>query len=289
MINYNDLLPDRPIAFNRDFVNLGIGITGALFLSQAVYWHKRTKNNDKWFYKVFEEWQEEIGLTRREFETARERLKAKGYIEEQKKGIPAKLYYRICPDKIVQDLQASMLQTSMLQTSMSESCILECENDTNCNAQTVQPVVSESCIIYTDITQENTKDTTSDITTIKKQKKTTESENILLISKEIVGYLNSKLGTHYKHTSVETIKKIKARLKEGFTVDDFKTVIDKKVLLWKNDIKMSAYLRPETLFGTKFESYLNEIVSSAKVMSANGVLGEKTARGFNAVQEFLND
>ena len=53
---------------------------------------------------------------------------------------------------------------------------------------------------------------------------------------------------------------IKARLDEGYTVDDFKTVIDKKVKAWKDDPKMSAYLRPETLFRpSHFESYLNEI------------------------------
>lgn len=283
MINYNDLLPDRPIAFNRDFVNLGVGITGALFLSQAVYWHKRTKDTNKWFYKTFEEWQEEIGLTRREFETARERLKAKGYIEEQKKGIPSKLYYRICPERIIQDLQASMLQASMLQASMHESYKQEGANRTVSGEQIVQTLVSETSNLYTDNTQEITKDITSEITPSKKQ------DSVLLYSKEIIDYLNERLGTHYKHTSVETVKKIKARLNEGFTVEDFKTVIDKKVMLWKNDPKMSAYLRPETLFGNKFESYLNEIVSSAKAMSASGVLSEKVAKGASAIEEFLND
>ena len=116
-----------------------------------------------------------------------------------------------------------------------------------------------------------------------------ERDTMSDIFREIISYLNAKAETSYKASTEKTKTLIKARLKEGFTVEDFKTVIDKKVLLWKNDIKMSAYLRPETLFGTKFESYLNEIVSSAKVMSANGVLSEKTARGFNAVQEFLND
>ena len=51
---------------------------------------------------------------------------------------------------------------------------------------------------------------------------------------------------------------IRARLREGFTVDDFKTVIDKKARAWLGNRDMQKYLRPETLFGTKFESYLNE-------------------------------
>lgn len=72
----------------------------------------------------------------------------------------------------------------------------------------------------------------------------------------VVEYLNQKAGKKYKSTTKATQSHINARLSEGFTVDDFKTVIDKKVKEWKGT-KMDAYLRPETLFGTKFEGYLN--------------------------------
>ena len=75
---------------------------------------------------------------------------------------------------------------------------------------------------------------------------------------EIISYLNQKLGTKYSHTSRDTKKHIQARSREGFTLDDFKHVIDVKVSEWGNDSKMSSYLRPKTLFGTKFESYLNQ-------------------------------
>ena len=73
----------------------------------------------------------------------------------------------------------------------------------------------------------------------------------------IVEYLNQKVGTKYKSSSKKTQTCIHARLAEGFTLDDFKTVIDKKCADWLNDPKMEQYLRPETLFGTKFEGYLN--------------------------------
>ena len=53
-------------------------------------------------------------------------------------------------------------------------------------------------------------------------------------------------------------------MKEGFTVDDFKTVIKKKFDEWGNDKQMSKYLRPETLFGTKFEGYLNQKSTASK-------------------------
>lgn len=76
--------------------------------------------------------------------------------------------------------------------------------------------------------------------------------------KEIIDHLNSRAKTKYRHTTEKTKKLIKGRFREGFTLDDFKTVIDIKTSQWINDQKMSTYLRPETLFGTKFESYLNE-------------------------------
>lgn len=78
--------------------------------------------------------------------------------------------------------------------------------------------------------------------------------------KTIVGYLNEKTKSAYRTTTRETKRLIKARLNEGFTVDDFKTVIDKKTAVWFNDTKMKNYLRPTTLFGPKFEEYLNEKV-----------------------------
>lgn len=72
----------------------------------------------------------------------------------------------------------------------------------------------------------------------------------------IVDYLNDKAGTSFKSTTKKTQSLINARLKEGFTLDDFRVVINKQCNEWKNDKQMAKYLRPETLFGTKFEGYL---------------------------------
>jgi uncharacterized phage protein (TIGR02220 family)/predicted phage replisome organizer len=74
--------------------------------------------------------------------------------------------------------------------------------------------------------------------------------------KVIIDYLNEQIGTHYRPNNKTTQKHINARLSDGYTVDDFKTVIDKMCAKWKGT-DMEQYLRPETLFGTKFESYLN--------------------------------
>ena len=79
------------------------------------------------------------------------------------------------------------------------------------------------------------------------------------IYKEIISYLNMILDSNYKYTTKKTQDCIKARLNEGFTVDDFKTVIDKKAKEWLGT-DMEKYLRPETLFGNKFEGYLNQTI-----------------------------
>jgi uncharacterized phage protein (TIGR02220 family) len=87
--------------------------------------------------------------------------------------------------------------------------------------------------------------------------------------REIVEYLNKKAGTDYKPTTKKTRDCIKARLNEKFTLENFKTVIDKKCAEWIGDEKMEKYLRPETLFGTKFEGYLN--AKTTKVVANTGV------------------
>ena len=79
---------------------------------------------------------------------------------------------------------------------------------------------------------------------------------------EIITYFNEVAGTHYLLRGKEIKRFIKARWNDGFRLEDFKTVLDKKAGQWKNDAKMSKYLRFETLFSNKFESYLNEVVAT---------------------------
>ena len=75
---------------------------------------------------------------------------------------------------------------------------------------------------------------------------------------EIVAYLNAKTGKHFKRDSAANVRFINSRLKEGYTVEDFKKVIDNKTAEWKGT-EQDQYLRPETLFtASHFESYLNQ-------------------------------
>ena len=88
-----------------------------------------------------------------------------------------------------------------------------------------------------------------------KNDKNVENEKEKTIYCEVIDYLNQKAGTKYR--PVEAHKKlIRARVKEGYSLTDFLTVIDNKVADWAGS-EQQKYLRPETLFGTKFDGYLN--------------------------------
>lgn len=93
--------------------------------------------------------------------------------------------------------------------------------------------------------------------------------------KKIVEYLNKKADKNFKPSSSATKKHINARLNEGFTFDDFVVVIDSKVAEWKDDKTMMKYIRPETLFGGKFDGYLNENTKKRKEQK------ESNSKGFN--------
>jgi len=95
---------DRPIAFHRPLVTITGSITAALMLSQAIYWSRRTTEDDGWFYKTMAEWEEETGMTRREQETARAKLRELGFIEEERRGMPAQLHYRVNEEAILDAL-----------------------------------------------------------------------------------------------------------------------------------------------------------------------------------------
>lgn len=78
--------------------------------------------------------------------------------------------------------------------------------------------------------------------------------------KEIIDFLNAQCNKNFKSNTKNTVNIINKRLKDGFTVEDFKKVILKKSKQWKNT-DYDKFLRPTTLFGDKFEGYLNENIS----------------------------
>ncbi len=100
-----DLL-DRPIAFHRAFVPIAGSVAGAVFLSQLVYWSKRSSQEDGSIYKTQKEWEEETGLGRIEQENVRRILCEAGVLLETRKGIPCRLYFKLQAPKLASLLES---------------------------------------------------------------------------------------------------------------------------------------------------------------------------------------
>lgn len=130
-------LADRPIAYHRAFVRVGVGITGALMLGQALYWSRRTDDAQGWFYKTQVEWEEETGMTRREQEGARARLRELGLMEEAKRGVPCKTYYRVLVDPLFTLLREAAQKR---QSSLHKTAKLDCTKPPSSAAQNSQSI-----------------------------------------------------------------------------------------------------------------------------------------------------
>lgn len=154
-MNIVDLL-DRPIAFQRPFVTITGSVTAALMLSQAVYWSKRASLPNGWFWKTQVEWEEETGLSRREQEAARKTLKKHGILEENLRGVPAKMHFRI-NEKNLSDLLKSACKPRQSQygekrqTGMAESAKLDCTKQPNKNGEKRQTITENTSEITSKI------------------------------------------------------------------------------------------------------------------------------------------
>ena len=211
----------------KEFIRLTGDIEVALFLSQLIYWTGKAKDPEGWVFKTYEDWEEEIMLTEYKIRKAKNKLEKLGFLETRIKkanGNPT-VHYRLKKDKF------------------SESILKNLKNRSLKNYRNDSLNFTETLTITTTETTAET---------------TTSNNNVELPYKTIIEYLNKKAGIQYKHTANKTRDLIRARFNEGFTLEDFKNVIDKKVKEWKNDLKMSQYLRPHTLFSNKFEIYLNQ-------------------------------
>ncbi len=102
---------DMPVTFHRCLVPVAGGVTGALMLSQAIWLTEIVDPaSDGWFMCSQEQWTQETGLTRWEQETARRALRRAGLLVERRLGMPAKLWFRVCPGAVMRALQASVDQ-----------------------------------------------------------------------------------------------------------------------------------------------------------------------------------
>lgn len=100
--------------------------------------------------------------------------------------------------------------------------------------------------------------------------------------REIVRYLNEKSLSSFRAASAATKRPIVARLNEGYREKDFRAVIDAKTAQWMGNETMERYLRPQTLFGTKMESYLQEARRATRQKN-------RPTAGFRSAKELMDD
>lgn len=129
----------------------------------------------------------------------------------------------------------------------------------------------------------NTKHISSDADASRESDKLSKEDKIV---KEVIEYFNVKAGKKYQWNTKASSSHLRARIKEGFTIDDFKYVIDNQVELWKYDVRMAKFLRPMTLFNPeKFESYLN--APKAKADEWDLIINDETKQKDDYFYNFL--
>lgn len=149
----------RPIAFHRIFVTITGSVNAGIMLSQAYYWSDKTK--DGWFFKTQSDWEDETGLSRYEQEGARKILQASGFWFEDKKGLPAKLFFKINEDAIFDRISqyaekphtdASMRKTSILVVEKPAS-IYNSKTTTETTIAESEDSASKSPVLFSDTKQ----------------------------------------------------------------------------------------------------------------------------------------
>ena len=97
---FMQLAEERPVAYYPKLVKVAGSVNAAIFLSQLGYWTPKAADPDGWVYKTQSEWESETGLSRWEQETARRQLRERAILTEVKRGMPARLYFRIDVDAL---------------------------------------------------------------------------------------------------------------------------------------------------------------------------------------------
>ena len=190
-----------------------------LDLSLESKWHDR--NGQVFMYFTTAEFCEELGCSEKTVTKIKKELVTSGLLREERQGLtkPNRLY--ILGPKIV---KREPPEPKKIPSRTVENTALD--------TQEVQTIKTD--IIKTDI-----------------------DNNKLSICKEVISYLNLKAKKNFKVDTASHQKFIKARLKEGFVLEDFKKVVDIMVAKWKGT-EYEQYLQPQTLFGNKMDNYLNQ-------------------------------
>lgn len=227
------LISERPLMIIPSLA-LKIGLNEAIILQQIHYWVQKSKHEHdgrKWVYNTYKEWQSQLPFwSESTIKRTIKSLQQQGYLlsaNYNKSKLDQTKWYSIDYDKLAE---------------LEESALKKQEAHPQTEFETEEHADSENTVQTPDKNEQGNE-----------TNKTGE-----IPYTEIIHHLNNRTQSSYRDTTRKTRELIASRWKEGFTFEDFIKVIDLKTAEWLKDPTWSRYLRPETLFGTKFESYLNQ-------------------------------
>jgi len=276
------LMPSRPIVINPDLA-YSIGLNEAIALQQVNYWLKETtsgleRDGVRWIYNTNEQWLEQFPFwSESTLKRTFTRLKNLGVLKVEqlnKSQRDMTNYYTI-------NYESELLDEVKVTKSKSSKCTLPSgQNEPMEEVKVERSIGSKrTALIRSNCTDVLTENTTENTTDIKKPicPVAPQPDGDVLITdqaKQVLTHLNQVTSSRYQ-VSTTSLQNIRARIGEGYTVEELSLVVDYCNAKWSEDLTMSAYLRPQTLFQpSKFPGYLKSANSWAKAGRPRRVNGE---------------
>ena len=276
------LMPSRPIVINPDLA-YSIGLNEAIALQQVNYWLKETtsgleRDGVRWIYNTNEQWLEQFPFwSESTLKRTFTRLKNLGVLKVEqlnKSQRDMTNYYTInYESELLDELKVTKSKSSKCtlpsgQNEPMEEVKVECSNGSKRTA-----LIRSNC---TDVLTENTTENTTDIKNPICPVAPQPDGDVLITdqAKQVLTHLNQVTSSRYQ-VSTTSLQNIRARIGEGYTVEELSLVVDYCNAKWSEDLTMAAYLRPQTLFQpSKFPGYLKSANSWAKAGRPPRVNGE---------------
>ncbi|MEV4977413.1 conserved phage C-terminal domain-containing protein [Enterobacter ludwigii] len=276
------LMPSRPIVINPDLA-YSIGLNEAIALQQVNYWLKETtsgleRDGVRWIYNTNEQWLEQFPFwSESTLKRTFTRLKNLGVLKVEqlnKSQRDMTNYYTI-------NYESELLDEVKVIKSKSSKCTLPSgQNEPmeevkmeRSNGSKRTAVIRSNC---TDVLTENTTENTTDIKNPSCPVASQPDREVLITdqAKQVLVHLNQVTNSRYQICTT-SLQNIRARIGEGFSVEELSLVVDYCNAKWSEDLTMSAYLRPQTLFQpSKFQGYLKSAKSWARAGRPPRVNGE---------------
>ena len=276
------LMPSRPIVINPDLA-YSIGLNEAIALQQVNYWLKETtsgleRDGVRWIYNTNEQWLEQFPFwSESTLKRTFTRLKNLGVLKVEqlnKSQRDMTNYYTI-------NYESELLDEVKVTKPKSSNCTLpsgqnepmeEVKVERSIGSKRTALIRSNCTDVLTENTTENTTDIKNPICPVAPQ----PDGDVLITdqAKQVLTHLNQVTSSRYQ-VSTTSLQNIRARIGEGYTVEELSLVVDYCNAKWSEDLTMSAYLRPQTLFQpTKFPGYLKSANSWSKAGRPTRVNGE---------------